>query len=305
MTGQVDYVAYVKPTYNIYQLGDIYKIVKFKNTLVSVSSSLSHLSKQEFNHYDDKLAASLSRSRKLILEKALCNPWDWFCTFTLDPKKYDREDLPKFQKDFSQFIRDERKRGHDLAYILVPELHADLKTWHIHGLLRGDPGLVSFKDWRKSGHKVTTRLVKDDFYTWPRYHAKFGFCSLGRIRSHVRSAFYVSKYLSKDNARLVSNLGSNIFYCSQGLNTGVKHGEVYGHEPKLDRFLEKDYEFCQVGMTWLSDHTPWHFGLEFMDLPPECFVPVFEAVERSEGFWEDMAAIQYEQLCMYGEEDSL
>lgn len=291
-----DDIAYVKPTYNIYQLGQLFKVVKFKNTIVTLSSRLDKVTRQECNHYDVKLAASLSRTRKLLLEKALCNHWDWFCTFTLDPEKYKRDDLAKFQKDFTQFIRDERKRGYPLSYLLVPELHKDLQSWHIHGLICGDPGLVSFKEWRRQGHKIPSKLITGGYYTWPRYQNKFGFCSLGRIQSHVRSAFYISKYLSKDNARLVSSLGSNMYYPSHGLNTAVKHGEVYGSEPKLDRHLERDYEFCQVGMTRLSDRADWTFGLEFMEIPMDMFEPVFEDIKPVRGFWDDMAALQWEQL---------
>ena len=297
MTG-IDNISYVKPTYNVYKLGALYKVVKFKNTIVTLSSRLDHVTRQECNHYDTKLATSLSRTRKLILEKALCNPWDWFCTFTLDKDKYKRDDLAKFQKDFAQFIRDERKRGSPLSYLLVPELHADNQSWHIHGLLYGNPGLISFKEYRKLGNKVPSKLVNSDFYTWPRYQHKFGFCSLGRIRSQVRSAFYISKYMSKDNARLVSSLGSNMYYPSHNLNTAVKQGEVYGPEPKLDKHLERDYDFCQVGMTRLSDHYDWSFGLEFMDIPLDMFEPIFDDIRPSRGFWDDMAALQWEQLSL-------
>lgn len=292
----LDNIALVNPTYRIYKLGQIYKVVKFKNTLVSLSSQLNKVTREECNHYDSKLANSLSRTRKLILEKALCNPWDWFCTFTLDPTKYKRDDLLKFHKDFSQFIRDERKRGFPISFLLVPELHKDLQNWHIHGLLYGNPGLVTFREWRKLGHRFPTKLITGGFYTWPRYQDKFGFCSLGRIRSHVRSAFYISKYMSKDNARLVSSLGSNMYYPSHNLNTAVKQSEIYQHSAFYDRFLEKDYDFCQVGMTRLSDRLDWTFGLDLADVPLDMFEPVFDDLQPSRGFWDDMSALQYEQL---------
>lgn len=289
----------VRPTYTVYQLGSLFKVIKFKNTLISLGSRLGQATKSECKHYDTKLASSLSRTRKLLLEKALCNPWDWFCTFTLDKDKYKRDDLPKFREDFTQFIRDERKRGYDIPYLLVPELHEDLQNWHIHGLICGNPGLVSFKEWRRLGHKVPNKLVTGGFYTWPRYHNKFGFCSLGRIRSHVRSAFYMSKYMTKDNARLVSQLGSKMYYPSQNLNTAVKHLDLYSHSGYMDKFLERDYDFCQVGMTKVSDRLDWTFGLEFMDIPLDMFEPVFEDTKPSKGFWDDMSALQWEQLNLY------
>ena len=295
----IDDIAYVKPTYNIYQLGRLFKVVKFKNTIATLSSSIDKVSKNECQHYDTKLASSLSRTRKLLLEKGLCNPWDWFCTFTLDKEKYKRDDLPKFKKDFSQFIRDERKRGFPLSYLFVPELHADCQSWHMHGFLCGTPELVSFKEWKRQGHKFPQKLITAGFYTWPRYQNKFGFCSLGRIKSPIRSAFYISKYLSKDNARLVSALGANMYYPSQGLNTAVKKSEIYGSSAYYDQFLERDYEFCQVGMTKVSDYLDWTFGLEFADVPFDMFEPVFDDIKPVRGFWDDMAALQYEQLDLY------
>lgn len=292
----IDDISIVSPTYNIYKLGRLFKIVKFKNTVCTVKSVVDKPSKLECNHYSDKLACSLSRTRRVILEKALCNPWTWFCTFTVDKDKFDRDDLAVFQKAFTQFIRDERKRGFQIAYLLVPELHKDMQNWHMHGFLYGNPELVSFKEWRKDGHKVPNKLVSGGFYTWPRYHNKFGFCSLGRIRSHVRSAFYISKYMSKDNARLVSTLSKNMYFSSTGLNTAVKHCEVYGSEPALDKYLEKEFEFCSVGMTRLSDRLDWTFGLEFAEIPLDMFESVFDDLAPSGGFWEDMSAIQFEQL---------
>lgn len=295
----IDNIAYIKPTYNIYKLGRIYKVIKFKNTICTLSSRLDTVTRNECKHYDSKLACSLSRTRKLLLEKALCNHWDWFCTFTLDKEKYKRDDLPKFRDDFTQFIRDERKRGFPLSYLLVPELHADLQSWHIHGFLCGTPELVSFKEWRKQGNKVPSKLITGGYYVWPRYHNKFGFCSLGRIQSHVKSAFYISKYLSKDNARLVTSLGSKMYYPSHNLNTAVKIEEIYGSHTGLDKYLERDYEFCQVGMTKLSDRLDWTFGLDFAEIPLDMFEPVFDEIKPARGFWDDMSALQYEQLDLY------
>ena len=60
---------------------------------------------------DNKLETSLSRTKRTISEIAECNAWSLFCTFTLDKRKYNRTDLKKFRKDFSQFIRDYRKKS--------------------------------------------------------------------------------------------------------------------------------------------------------------------------------------------------
>ena len=49
---------------------------------------------------EKKLENNLIRARNTVYELALCNEWDWFLTITLDPEKYDRENLPKFRTDF-------------------------------------------------------------------------------------------------------------------------------------------------------------------------------------------------------------
>lgn len=289
-----DNIAYVKPTYHVYKLGLIYKIVKFKCTAVYYDSYVE--SKSESDSADSgKSDQSLSRTRRLILEKALCNNWDWFCTFTLDKKKYDRKDLLKFKTSFTQFIRDERKRDQNIKYLLIPEKHED-GAWHIHGLLAGLDEVVSFKDWSKQGHYVPRKLIANDYYNWPRYQRKFGFCSLGRLKCPVRSAFYVSKYVNKNPDRMVTESGSNIYLSSNGLNTAVLHSEIYEPQSELDKFLTDEYEFCSVGYTKLEDGLDWSFSFEYDDMPLEMLTPLFDDSKPSWGFWEDMAALQYEQI---------
>ena len=104
--------------------------------------------------------------------------------------------------------------------------------------------------------------------------------------------------MSKDNARLVSSLGSKMYYSSQGLNTAVKQAEIYGPSSFYDSFLEKDYDFCQVGMTRLSDRLDWTFGLDLAEISQDLFEPVFEEIRPVKGFWEDMAQLQWEQLSL-------
>ena len=35
----------------------------------------------------------------------------------------------------TQMIRDLRKKGYNIKYIFIPELHADGINWHLHGLI--------------------------------------------------------------------------------------------------------------------------------------------------------------------------
>ena len=217
----------VRPDYNVYRFGHdgIYKVVNFKSTHLRLSPPV----RSETVKNDNKLIQSLSRARRTVLELALCNDWSYFCTFTLDKDKYKRDDLPKFYKDFTQFIRDSRKKykkqGYNLPlhYLLVPEEHKD-GAWHMHGMFSDlDPFVISFLDERNNGKNVPDKLVYGGFFNWPDYQKKFGFCSLGKIRNPVATGFYISKYISKqiDNCKLPPN--AHAHYNSNGLNRASLH----------------------------------------------------------------------------------
>lgn len=255
--------------HSIYRYTDqIYKIVQWK---ISRVSSLCERSPSQ--HYDRKLEPSLSRTKSEVLELALCNDWDFFCTFTIDEKKFDRFDLCVWQKSFTQWLRDQRKKGLNIAYLLVPERHKD-GAWHCHGLFRGLDAshLVTFSDLDSSGFRLPSgrRLPKylreSDYCTWMAYYEKFGYNSFGLIRSSVASAFYVSKYITKDNLRSVTDLHAHKYWASQKLNRKVKHLDFFGRSAFIDSLVHNDFDFCRVGFTKVSDNLDWSFALEHLDL---------------------------------------
>lgn len=98
--------------------------------------------------HDFKLGENIRRAKNIIFEYAFCNPWDWFFTGTLDPKKYDRTNLDKFHKDLTQWFRDYGKQHNvHIKFLLVPEKHSDGVSWHIHGFLYGLPSPPSRAAW--------------------------------------------------------------------------------------------------------------------------------------------------------------
>lgn len=255
---------FVRPDYSIYDYRNgIYKVVRFKST----APRLCPPSERKKKGNDHKLDAAISRARRVVLELALCNPWDWFCTFTISQDKFDRDNLIKWRDSFTQWLRDQRKKGVDVAYVLVPERHKN-GSWHAHGLFRGNIPLVSFSALRASGIKVPDKLVDGGYFNWLDYQKKFGFCSFGAIRDPVATGFYTTKYLTKDMSDHVSQVGLHLYYCSKGLERSLKHGDIYGHCGYLDTFLSNEYEFCDTGMTHVKDGLGWDFALEYMDIQP-------------------------------------
>lgn len=153
-----------------------------------------------------KLENNLSRAKRKVKEMALCNEWDFWCTFTISPEKYDRYDLEGFYKDFSSFIHSYNKRAAEafkVRYVFIPEMHKD-GAWHIHGFIRG----IRPNDLYINEH---------DYLTWGEYEKRFGFISMSPIEDLERTALYSLKYMTKDSARNVSELGAHLYYCSKGL----------------------------------------------------------------------------------------
>lgn len=177
---------------------------------------------------DEKLQRNRARARNTIYELALCNPWELFVTFTLDQKKYDRKDLPKFQKNLSQFFRDYRKKyGVQVKYLLIPERHKD-GCWHMHGFLMGLP-LEHLHEFQQSEHlpyRILERMQKGKrVFTWEAYAKKFGFANIEIIENHEAASHYMLKYVTKETVSTIQELNAHMYYASQGLQRATLEQE--------------------------------------------------------------------------------
>ena len=77
----------------------------------------AQLSEQGWARHTGKLDEARSRAKRRIFEGIACNPWDWFCTLTLDavkvePRGYGRGDLDAWRADLKSGFRDERNGVH-------------------------------------------------------------------------------------------------------------------------------------------------------------------------------------------------
>ena len=244
----------VGPDYNLYQYRhNCYKVVRFNSTAPR-TGCLVHTKEDGFKH-KDKLPQALSRARRVCLELALCNDWKWFATLTIAKDNYDRKNLHGFYERFTEWLKYQRKtQGVKIPYLLVPEQHGD-GSWHMHGFFTGDIDsfLVSFRDLDAEGYrsaegkKLPRKLINKDYYNWPAYQDRFGFCSFGKIRNHDATAFYATKYISKSFQGDAQRVGLKLYYCSQGLNRAQFFDSIYGPCPDLDRNLTNHYEHCSTG----------------------------------------------------------
>lgn len=179
----------------------------------------------------EKEACNLARTRSTIFELSSCNEWDLFCTFTLDPNKYDRFKLDKFRDDFTHMIRDlRRKYNCEIRYLLIPEKHKN-GAWHMHGFIAGLPAdeLRKFEISENLPRYIKNKLKEGQIvFEWKSYRRRFGFCDLEVIRDKDKASSYVTKYITKDLLDSVSELNHKSYYCSQGLKRAeeIKRGHL-------------------------------------------------------------------------------
>ena len=144
---------------------------------------------------DFRLEESLSRTRRRLVDLALCNRWSHFCTFTFADNRYDYVEC---KRRLTQFFNNYKKRvSSDFRYLVVPECHQD-GAFHFHGFVSG---IVDFEcpDFVKKkfedGHYEDVPNTKR-YLRWKSYN--LGWFNASVIRNHYATALYCSKYVTKD-----------------------------------------------------------------------------------------------------------
>lgn len=187
---------------------------------------------------ENKLDTNIRRAKRTVFELAICNEWDLFVTLTIDSKKYCRSDLDTYRSDLMQWLRDYGKKHNiKIDYLLIPELHSDGTSWHLHGFIKGLP--LDHLSINKNGYQ-----------DWQDYQNKFGWISLDKIKDAEACSRYITKYISKDLADCVKEINAKMYYCSQGLqrSTIEKSGMYSEYKP-----LNWDFENEYAKIKWIKD----------------------------------------------------
>jgi hypothetical protein len=243
--------------WSLYAYGNEIKVVYIKN-----APQIKNADKQKYNpsakqttiDSDKRFSQSLSRSRARIFELALCNEFQYFCTFTQDQTKRERFNLSEFRKDFAQMVRNlnkTRDNNSKIKYLLIPEQHKD-GAWHMHGLLMGlnstDLREFSLKEKLPQNIRKTLKSGKK-VYNWEKYSKNFGFFTCTEIENKTACGKYITKYVTKDLQSTARENGEHLFFASQGL----KGREVIAKNClDICPFNEWDYENDYVKIKWLS-----------------------------------------------------
>lgn len=204
------------------------------NTISVVSSPLKFKSKKrlsrfKWNNYSYKLKNNLSRSKTQCFNIGLNNDFRFFFTQTID-SKFNRTDLDYIISSFRNKIKQLRNVFPSLNfyYLIIPELHTDNKSWHLHGLLSPDFVVVSNKN--VNGY-IELDILKD-----------LGYNSISYIKNSTACCKYILKYITKNTFNILKK-GQHLYYCSKGLKrSNIINKLVFNYIPPL-HFTFKN-EFC-------------------------------------------------------------
>lgn len=154
--------------------------------------------------------SSIRRTQQKISDYVLCNQFELFCTFTLDPKKFpNRDNFSSCYNRMSRWLESQRvSHSPDLKYLVVPEKHKK-GGYHFHALLSNFNGTL-----RDSGHKNNNRTVYN-MTGW-----RVGFSTAVKIPADEVGVVsrYVRKYITKEMSK---EFGRKRYLCSRNLEKPV------------------------------------------------------------------------------------
>lgn len=177
---------------------------------------------------DDSIHRSIRRTKSTIADLVLCNNFEYFCTFTFDPKKHDRYDVNRCKFIMSMWLHRQRKHSPEMKYLIVPEFHKD-GALHFHALLANFNGTLKDSKKRQNG-----RII----YNMTGYRA--GFTTAVPIdHNKVAVSNYIKKYITKDMPLIY---GRKRYWVSQNLDKPIKTVNAFSRIKNLPLFTKKTYE---------------------------------------------------------------
>lgn len=183
-TREVEYRFYEKPITFKSEL-DPDKEIEKPAAKLNFNSEIERIIKSERS-----LSESLRRTKSMIYSHGRANVWEWFVTYTFDPKKINSTDYDVVYSYLSEHLKNIRKRKcPGMKYLVVPEYHADGSKFHFHALMSN----IDELDFVDSGIKVNGKIK------WNIKNFKAGFTTALRIGDgeSARTSNYMSKYITK------------------------------------------------------------------------------------------------------------
>lgn len=214
------------------------------------------------------LTVSSNRSKNKIYEYARSNSWEWFFTWTFNPKKIDPTDYGLVVKKIGQHLNElKRKIAPDLKYLIVPELHDGFKStvycsdcgesylrprktcpkcrsknyknaFHFHALISNVGRLkLNYSGLNCIGSKKFKSTEEsgkgNPIYNIGNYN--WGWSTATRIIDSKRASSYLSKYITKELC--FSTKGKRRYLSSMNLELPI-HENVMLSELEIKKLLQ-------------------------------------------------------------------
>lgn len=159
----------------------------------------------------ESVERSMRRARAQVRDIALCTPFSYFVTLTLDKAKVDRYDMAAITRKLNTWC-DNQVRRKGLAYVLVPERHQDGAV-HFHGFFNSaleavDSGTMTLPGWKKprrprsaAQRREWAEMGARVVYNLPGWSLGFT-TAIGLYGEYSRAVSYVCKYIGKDEEKI-------------------------------------------------------------------------------------------------------
>ena len=198
---------------------------------------------------DRALEVSRARAKAAVRDIARCNRFDFFFTWTLDPKLIDRYDADAVKRAAYTHLKNLSSRK-GFRYVIVPEHHRD-GAIHFHGLcILGDVRIAPATD-AHTGRPLFTDRQQPIFnmLDW-----KLGYSTCIPIdENYDRTCNYLVKYFTKDAQKMFGKwyLSSRSLRKKPDIeliSDGMDYGAFRADYPELSEIPL----YCDVCMTSLD-----------------------------------------------------
>lgn len=198
----------------IKEYSHMFKVIKYHKPLLirkNYDKVKSFNLKQK--QIEDSSHRSARRTKSIIKDYTLSNDFEWFITFTFDPKKVNRYSLSACSLKMQGWLSRVRHLQKDtdsppFKYIVVPELHKD-GAIHFHALFSGYP--KKFK---------STQIIQDNKRVYNLPYWRFGFTNATKISDTQIAFAYLTKYITKE---MVHIHGKKRYWASKNLQKPITY----------------------------------------------------------------------------------
>ena len=179
---------------------------------------------------------SYNRTKNKIYNYARDNVWEWFLTFTFDPKKVDSFNYDEVVDVMYQFLHHiKRTTKTDTRYLIVPEKHKSGR-YHLHGVFSNMD--MSLWKMKFSGH-----YTKGGYPIYNIGGFPYGFTTATQVQSSTRVSHYISKYITKDMFDGIKN--KKRYWSTRNLASGT-HTTMMLSQSELEILLDSFGEVQNV-----------------------------------------------------------